>query len=149
MKEKEMKESIHFGERGHLNEEGVALYVDALRLERTERLPEALRAHVAGCQECRANVTGLYSLLENRPIDSSHPTLGTRPVEPHVSRAIYRIAAVVVAAIGIAALVLFYGKQEKPADESSQAVSVGPRGTDSTSDSSAGRVRREGPQEFA
>ncbi len=148
-KETVMKGSIHFDERGHLNEEGVALYVDALKLERTGQLPEALRAHVAGCQECRANVTGLYSLLANEPVEDSHPTLGSGRSEPHRLQAIYRIAAVAIAAIGIAALVYFLGRQEKPVHESPESVSVVPRGTDSTSDSSAARVRHAVPQDVA
>ncbi len=140
---------IHFDERGHLDEEGVALYVDALRLERTERLPEAVRAHVAGCQECRANVTGLYSLLADEPIENSHPTLGSQPGEPHRLQAIYRIAAVAFAAIGVAALVYFLGRQEKPVHESPESVSVVPRGTDSTLDSGLAHARRAVPQDIA
>jgi hypothetical protein len=116
--------ALHFNERGHLNEEGVALYVDALKLDRTDRLPEPIRAHVAGCQECRANVTGLYSLLAEEPVESSHPTL-SGPAQPwYVRTAVYRIAAIVVAAIGIVALVQYLGNRDRPSQGMPQVSTV-------------------------
>src|SRR5664279_4340394 len=52
-----------FDADAHLNEEGVALFVDALKLDRTGELPREVREHVAGCQTCKKEVTGLFSLL--------------------------------------------------------------------------------------
>lgn len=42
-----------FTEGGHLDEEGIALYVDALKLEKTSELQEKILRHVRGCQRCR------------------------------------------------------------------------------------------------
>ena len=125
--------AIHINERGHLNEEGVALYVDALRLDRTDRLPEHIRAHVAACQQCRVNVTGLYSLLADEPIESSHPTLGKSPGKWSMPPAAYRIAAAVAAVIGIAAVAYFYGRPtaapEPPPSVATQQQTPEPAGT--------------------
>jgi hypothetical protein len=140
---------LHFDERGHLDEEGVALYVDALRLERTARLPEALRAHVAGCQQCRANVTGLFSLLAEEPLEASHPTLDNTASTWRIPPAAYRIAAMIVGAIGIVTVVYFYTKTERPVQESPQVATAVPRGTDSTSAASVARVERAASQEIA
>jgi hypothetical protein len=96
-----------FTDRGHLNEEGVALYVDALRLERTERLAEHIREHVAGCQECRMEVTGLYSVLREEPLPHDHTTLGRESRHWSIPASAYRIAAAIVAVAGIGALVYF------------------------------------------
>ena len=121
----------HFDEHGHLNEEGVALYVDALKLERTNRLPEAIRAHVAGCQECRVNVTGLFSLLAEEPLTGSHPTLEKPARVWVIPPAAYRIAAVIVTAIGIVAVFQFFGKPDRPVQQSPQ-VATAPRAPEST-----------------
>jgi hypothetical protein len=140
--------TLHFDERGHLDEEGVALYVDALKLDRTDRLPDPIRAHVAGCQECRANVTGLYSLLAEEPVESSHPTL-KRPAQPWFVRPVaYRIAAMVVAAIGIVALVQYLGNRERPAQEMPQ-VSTVHQTPDTTRAPGVTRTPRTGSAEIA
>jgi|GEM_PF-4064867 len=67
-----------FGEEGHLNEEGTALFVDALFLGKTSRLPGAIRDHVSSCERCRKEVTGLFDLVsENRALypPVMHPVL--------------------------------------------------------------------------
>ncbi len=144
-----MTSMLHFDERGHLDEEGVALYVDALRLERTERLPEALLAHVAGCQECRKNVTGLFSLLAKEPLEASHPTLGSTEKARRIPPAAYRIAAMVVAAIGIATVVYFYTRKETPVQESPQVATAVPGGTDSMSAPSAAQPEHAAQKDIA
>jgi hypothetical protein len=121
----------HFDERGHLNEEGVALYVDALKLERTDHLPAQLRAHVAGCQECRVHVTGLYSLLADEPISRSHPTLGSKAGAWTIPAAAYRTAAVIVTVVGILAAYRFLGRETRPIQQPPEAAVALPA-TDST-----------------
>jgi len=99
-----------FSEDSHLNEEGVALFVDALKLDKTDRLPEAVREHVAGCQTCRKNVTGLFALVADQEYRSTgaHPYLdrSLREQTPRFANA-YRIAAALVAAAGIAVLAYY------------------------------------------
>jgi hypothetical protein len=137
---------FHFDEQGHLNEEGVALYVDALRLERTERLPEVLRAHVTECQKCRVNVTGLYSLLAEQALEDSHPTLD-KTAKVWQAPAVYRVAAVIAVAIGILAVVHFYGNTDRAVQQAPAAATVEtPAKPESTS---AIKVERAEPKEIA
>lgn len=145
-----MKDSLHFDGEGHLNDEGVALYVDALRLDRTERLPEPLRAHVAECQKCRMNVTGLYSLLAEEVMEDSHPTLGKTPTWRLVPMA-YRVAAIVVAGIGIATLVYYvYMKPNGKTEQSLTPASVeAPARQDSTPTGQVKRADRAESREIA
>jgi hypothetical protein len=94
-----------FKSDSHLSDEGVALYVDALKLRRSEELPDEVRDHAANCRSCRKEVTGLFSLLveENYSAMAPHPFFD-RQTEGRDKNArwIYRIAALFVAGIGIA-----------------------------------------------
>ncbi len=45
-----------FGEDGHLNDEGIALYSEALSLEKVEDLPLVIQQHIDNCLECRRQV---------------------------------------------------------------------------------------------
>jgi hypothetical protein len=110
---------IHFDEDGHLNEEGVALYVDGLRLERTKRLPEAIQAHVADCQQCRISVTDLYVLLEGDQVEQAHPTLHKPTGQWSL---IFRVAAMVTVTVGIAAIVYFFTRPSPEVPSSSGAT---------------------------
>ncbi len=107
-----------FDDRGHLTDEGVAMYVDALKLDRTRSLPESIRAHVSGCQACRVNITGLYSLIAEEPVASSRQAPGRRPGVWRMPHALYRIAAVLVAGIGF--LLWYFGRTERPVQVSEQ-----------------------------
>ena len=53
-----------FDENLHLNEEGIALYVDALKLNTLEQLPEPVLEHVSECAACKLNIEELFQLLE-------------------------------------------------------------------------------------
>ena len=55
---------IFFYESGHLNDEGVALFVDALKLDTVNQIPEQIRRHVEDCAECKTSITGVLTLLE-------------------------------------------------------------------------------------
>jgi hypothetical protein len=124
---KDYPRKVHFGEEGHFTEEGVALFVDALKLDRTEDLPEAMRAHLAECHECKVNVTDLYLLLEGEKIEEAHPTLAPR-AEGHAM--LYRAAAVVAISVGIAAVLYFTWPPSEPPVQS--AVTSPLRRPDST-----------------
>ena len=97
----------------HLNDEGVALYVDALKLRRTQELPGEVRDHVSNCQVCRKEITGLFSLLaeEDYSAMGPHPLLGRNQERKRKNaRWIYRVAALVVAGLGISviAYIIFF-----------------------------------------
>lgn len=93
-----------FKENSHLSDEAVALYVDALKLDKLGQMPESILEHVSECAECKSEVEDLFLLLEDQPFGQkgqhpffrSDPALGRRNLS-----LIYRIAAVLFVALGI------------------------------------------------
>ncbi len=106
-----MPDGNTFFDHVHLNDEGVALYVDALRLGKTDRLPREVREHVAGCQECRKYVTGLFTLVGDQESgqEGRHPYFDT-PKEARPGSMFYRIAAALVAVAGVGVLAYYVAK---------------------------------------
>ena len=100
----------------HLTEDGIALYVDALKLRRTQELPGAVCDHVGNCQLCRKEITGLFSLLaeEDYSAMGPHPFLDRKQERKQENtRWMYRVAALVVAGLGISviAYIIFFDKE--------------------------------------
>lgn len=101
-----MTTSSFFTNRMHLTDEGVALYVDAMKLKRTTELPKEMLKHVEYCPDCQLQIVELYELLKNEVYEPSlkHPYFD-RVQEPEVryGSVIYRVAAVLagVALLGI------------------------------------------------
>jgi hypothetical protein len=94
----------------HLSNEDISLYVDALKLQRTRELPEKVRDHVANCQDCRKEITGLFSILaeENYAAMGPHPYFDSRGEgKDKKVRWVYQIAALVAAGVGISILAYF------------------------------------------
>jgi hypothetical protein len=101
---------------GHLTEEGIGLYVDGLKLGKTEHLPQELLTHVAECAQCRGEIVELHQLLEDISYtkDSPHPFFDRMPAKRRRPiRIPYAIAAVILVAIGITYLVLRVGTKEE------------------------------------
>jgi hypothetical protein len=99
-----------FQTASHLSNEDVALYVDALKLQRTRDLPDEVRDHVANCQDCRIEITGLFSILaeENYATMGPHPYFGkTGESKGKKTRWIYQVAALVAGGVGISILAYF------------------------------------------
>jgi hypothetical protein len=85
-----------FNENSHLNEEGVAHYVDALKLNTLEQLPEPVLEHVSECATCKLNIEELFQLLEEEVGKSGeqHSLFQPKPKLESLNRSIfYRIAA--------------------------------------------------------
>jgi hypothetical protein len=99
-----------FGESGHLNDEGVALFVDALKLDTVNQIPEQIRRHVEDCTECKTSITGVFSLLEKEDYGDvqNHPTFKLRK-RPFMleGQPILRIAAIVAGVCLVAALAYY------------------------------------------
>ncbi len=94
----------YLNDKGHLEEEGVALYVDALRSGDIAALPADILSHVEDCLECKKQVTGVYSFLMREDSKSqkekiSHPAVRNREVGGTAMA--YRIAATIAAIVGI------------------------------------------------
>jgi hypothetical protein len=101
-----------FGQGHHLNDEGVALFVDALKLGHVEDLPIEIREHVGGCLDCKMEISDLdaatrdleYSNVKDNPFKN-------RPSNPHGRSGrfpyFFRIAAVLAVSVAIGSFVLF------------------------------------------
>jgi hypothetical protein len=99
-----------FEKSSHLTQEAIALYVDALKLNKTNQLPQELLTHVADCEHCKVQITELYSLLEGQEYSQreGHPyfdKVGQAPSRG--SWHVFRIAAVLAVAIGLGAIIYF------------------------------------------
>lgn len=93
-----------FDENLHLNEEGVALYVDALKLNTFEQLPEPVLVHVSECAVCKLNIEELFQLLEEEAEISGeqHSLFRPKPRMKGLNRSIfYRTAAVLFIGFGL------------------------------------------------
>lgn len=100
--------SQFFANSGHLSEEGVSLYVDALKLGRNEELPGVLLEHVRDCMRCKEEITGLYFLVTREDYSDAgpHPYFDAeRPPREADRFRIFKIAASVVAVLAAAALI--------------------------------------------
>lgn len=96
-----MTTSSFFTNRMHLTDEGVALYVDAMKLKRTSELPKDMLKHVEFCPDCQLQIVELYELLKHEVYDLSqkHPYLdAVREPEVRYGFSLYRIAAVLAGA---------------------------------------------------
>ncbi|HRY33090.1 MAG TPA: hypothetical protein P5531_09020 [Bacteroidales bacterium] len=63
-----------FDQGGHVNEEGVAYYAEAILAGREDTLPEGLRAHVAHCSHCAAQCLEMVMILKE--IDAGEASAG-------------------------------------------------------------------------
>jgi hypothetical protein len=92
---------------GHISAETAALYVDALKLGRLERLPGDLRMHVEQCFQCKTEVTGLFSLVADADYsqEGQHPTLDApRSIRSAAPLALFKVAASIAAVLGLGVL---------------------------------------------
>jgi len=98
----------------HLTDETTALYVDALKLGKLNRLPEWVIEHVSECHSCKERITGLYALMPDEGYAGlkHHPTFGR--LTP--TRTWYRVAAAValISIAGAAAVYLLNARNDPP-----------------------------------
>ncbi|MEW5800106.1 MAG: hypothetical protein AB1728_13990 [Bacteroidota bacterium] len=97
-----MNSTSFFTDRMHLTDEGVALYVDALKLQRTSDLPKEMLKHVSHCPDCQLQIVEVHEMMKNDLYDASmkHPYFDTVVHEPAVryGASLFRIAAIVTGA---------------------------------------------------
>jgi hypothetical protein len=130
-----------FDENSHLNEEGVALYVDALKIDTLEQLPEPVLEHVSECATCKINIEDLFQLLEDvgRP-EERHSFFRPRPKLGSLNRSIfYRIAAVLLVGIGLYGIIRLGlpGRDRGKIEGLTQNISPSSAGIDTSSKGTA------------
>lgn len=67
------KLSSLYDENDHLNDAGVSLYVEAQMLDKINRLPKKLRAHVDECASCQMRVVDFHQFMKNEAINPANP----------------------------------------------------------------------------
>ncbi len=95
---------------GHLSDEGVALFVDALKLGTADQLPDTMRMHVADCDRCQREVTGLFAALGKEDYSGleQHPYFRLGKGASHPTSAwIWRAAAALAALILLPGLIYY------------------------------------------
>jgi hypothetical protein len=109
-REEIMAENL-FRSDGHLNEEGVALCVDALSLERSGGLPLQIQSHLDECGYCKGEVMSLYDLRsDDEPVDGAgHPYFGRRK---RLQMTLYRVAAAIVLTLAVSAIAVYVFRQQ-------------------------------------
>jgi hypothetical protein len=111
----------------HISDQDICLYVDALKLGRTEQLPHDIVEHVSDCLQCKREIMQLYDALRKEDYQrvGGHPSLGApeRP-EREPTRLIFRLAAgiVLLIAAGLIAYFAFVKTSPEPSASSSSAV---------------------------
>lgn len=119
------RSELLFGQDGHLTDEGVALFVDALKLGHVNELPVEIRNHVGDCFKCKLEIVDLneatreldYSNIPDNPF-VARSSRGSR--KPGNLPFFFRIAAILIAAIGIGYLALL---QIRPKNTSTNLAS--------------------------
>lgn len=54
----------YFNNSNHLNDEGIALYIDSMLYERMNELPPYILQHVENCLECKGKIGTMYNILK-------------------------------------------------------------------------------------
>lgn len=104
-----MKTRTFFSDSNHLSENGIALYVDAVKLERIDNLPRVIIDHVEECEECKMKVMHVVEIMAEQPYDETiqHPFFGAKELVSSPYSVVYRIAAVFVIAAFIGTFYYF------------------------------------------
>jgi len=69
-----MPEIVLFSSDGHLTDDAVYLYVDALKIEKLYGLQDEVLDHVQECLQCKHSIQGVYNLVSEQDYN---------PLEPH------------------------------------------------------------------
>lgn len=114
-----MNSTSFFTDRMHLTDEGVALYVDALKLQRTSDLPKEMLKHVTNCPDCQLQIVEVHEMLKNEAYDTSmkHPYFDTGVREPKVryGTLLFRFAAVITGA-ALLGIGYYFTTSHRPAE---------------------------------
>jgi len=116
-----------FGEDTHLSEEGYALFVDALRVNKVHLLAKQVLEHVDECEKCKAEILETLSLTEDESCREAEPHPYLEAIDNQTAARFsiaYRIAAIFLVGISLGVvLYLFRFVIEKASDPPNSSVS--------------------------
>ena len=103
-----------FTKQHHLDENGIALYVDALHLEHLSQLPKEILQHVEHCEECKLQIVEVFDLVQEGMEEKTiqHPFFDIKPSKMHYFIQSYRIAAIFILAALIGTLYFLFIQKE-------------------------------------
>lgn len=110
MKEERKKNSL-FTDAGHINDSGVLLYCDGLKLNKRKELPESLLTHVSECSTCREEIFEYYEFVKEDEVVVPHPFFDKQAQTISINWRFIAVAAAV--ALVMLSAVLLYNKQER------------------------------------
>jgi hypothetical protein len=101
----------------HLSENSIYIFIDALKLDRTDKLPEEIKEHVEECQQCKKEIIELYATVRGVSYSDgeSHPFLTPQREPGNILYPILRVAAVIVIVIGTAVFLHLLFSDKEPA----------------------------------
>lgn len=92
----------YFQSNGHLSEEGIARYAEALKLDKVSDLPADLYRHIEQCDDCHRQALDLYAIIAD--FDYSAVALPPPPAKQATLRRIW-VNRALLAAASVAALI--------------------------------------------
>lgn len=100
----------YFNQEGQLNDEAIALIADAIKLDKLDELPVAIKAHYQSSKTCQQRVIDFASIMMDidQPQLASHPTFSEETEKPARRHSLF-LRLAIAASI---ALVLFFAFQQ-------------------------------------
>jgi WD40 repeat protein len=97
-------------EEGHFNDSGITLYVEGLRLQRTQELPLELQEHLEECAKCQYEVLDFYQMMKSEDVSdlSVHPYFD-RPKKLSLTQKIRHLAPKMMRVVAVLAFFAFSG----------------------------------------
>ena len=106
------KKEFFLNSDGHLTDEGMALWVDAIVAGNLDIIPQSIKLHIDQCPECKARIVQVHEIItatDNKlPGGKSFTLFYKKPLRIYIS-----IAALLIILIGISWLVFYLTKPEK------------------------------------
>ncbi len=130
------KHNLYISKEGHLTNDFISLYIDALLLGHVNKLPNEVLEHVEDCKICKQRILEGYDILkETEEVNvNEHPYFGAKKKELKKTRFLvqYKIVASVVFIISLG-IIGFYVLNNKP--ETSNKIAEGIEKKSETPDS--------------
>ena len=123
----------HFNDKGHLTDEALSLYAEALKLGSQEQLPEALREHLEQCPHCQEQAMALYALIAGQDYSElgPHPTFSQGGSSTSAATLKMWFRPMLLLLMAVMALFFFRQQQKQSAVEQNTPASVPSADTDS------------------
>lgn len=111
------KRNLYISKEGHLTNNFISLYIDALLLDRVNKLPIEVLEHVEDCKICKQSILEGYDILkETEEVNANeHPYFGNKKEALKKTKflVLYKIVASVVFIVSLG-IIAFYVLNNKP-----------------------------------